>query len=104
LPLYQYDCPSCGSMELFHSWQEAGQPRACPDCASPLTRVYTVPATQQGIDWDSLDPKEKEFHLAHKKAIEKRAKDVVDGTLEIKVPKKCPEQAKPHIPVERKHF
>lgn len=33
MPKYQYKCNFCGEMEIDHSMNEVGRPRACPLCA-----------------------------------------------------------------------
>ncbi|MEL6940554.1 MAG: zinc ribbon domain-containing protein [Cyanobacteria bacterium J06598_1] len=43
MPLYDYDCNSCGAFEVWHKMAETSVPRACPDCSEIATRIFTAP-------------------------------------------------------------
>lgn len=42
MPLYDFECPTCGTIEVFrHMTQEL--PTQCETCGANLTRVFNVP-------------------------------------------------------------
>lgn len=43
MPLYEYDCQTCGVFEAMHSMQAAAEPERCPDCGQQAPRVLSVP-------------------------------------------------------------
>lgn len=43
MPIYQFQCESCGPFEQRRSFQDAGEPLDCPSCSIPATRVFTPP-------------------------------------------------------------
>lgn len=45
MPVYDYDCPSCGAFSVLRSMTEFELPHECPDCGSEAPRVIlTAPA------------------------------------------------------------
>lgn len=43
MPIYEFLCDDCGHFEERRSFEEAGDPAACPDCESAARRVYAMP-------------------------------------------------------------
>jgi len=45
MPLYEYDCPSCGPFDQLRPLSVSSEPCDCPECGTSSTRVIlTVPA------------------------------------------------------------
>lgn len=45
MPVYDYDCPSCGAFSVLRSMTEFELPHDCPDCGTEAPRVIlTAPA------------------------------------------------------------
>jgi putative FmdB family regulatory protein len=42
VPLYEFDCEPCGSFERRLSFESAKAVQACPACARPAQRVFTL--------------------------------------------------------------
>ena len=43
MPLYAYECGSCGPFEAARPVAEAGAPGACPECGGAGRRLFTPP-------------------------------------------------------------
>lgn len=43
MPLYEYDCTSCGPFRAWTSLSEAQSPSACPDCGGRAPRAIAMP-------------------------------------------------------------
>jgi putative FmdB family regulatory protein len=43
MPLYAFECETCGSFEEWRPLGESGSPWRCPVCRAPGRRVYTPP-------------------------------------------------------------
>ncbi len=46
MPVYEFSCDTCGGFDQRRSWEQAGDPLACPSCARTAKRVYTAPGTR----------------------------------------------------------
>ncbi|WP_423414939.1 zinc ribbon domain-containing protein [Hyphomicrobium sp. B1] len=45
MPVYDYDCPSCGPFSVLRSMSEFELPHDCPDCGTEAPRaILTAPA------------------------------------------------------------
>lgn len=42
MPLYEFDCQSCGTFEKFRSMSETSKPMFCPTCQAEAKRIYSV--------------------------------------------------------------
>lgn len=48
MPLYDYQCDSCGPFEVWHKMSETSDPRACPTCEVTASRIFTSPNISLG--------------------------------------------------------
>jgi putative FmdB family regulatory protein len=42
MPLYEFDCKTCGNFEKFRTMSEASKPMLCPTCQTEAKRIYSV--------------------------------------------------------------
>jgi putative FmdB family regulatory protein len=55
LPLYEYECPKCGTFELVRKFSDAPL-ESCPTCARPVEKLASAPAIQfKGTGWYVTD-------------------------------------------------
>jgi putative FmdB family regulatory protein len=55
LPLYEYECPECGTFERMQKFSDPALSR-CPTCASPVEKLLSAPAIQfKGSGWYVTD-------------------------------------------------
>jgi putative FmdB family regulatory protein len=55
LPLYEYQCPECGTFELMQKFSDPVL-TACPTCKSPVEKLLSPPAIQfKGSGWYVTD-------------------------------------------------
>jgi len=55
LPLYEYECPKCGTFELVRKFSDAPL-ESCPTCARPVEKLASAPAIQfKGTGWYITD-------------------------------------------------
>ena len=55
MPLYEYECPKCGTFELVRKFSDAPLER-CPTCARPVEKLASAPAIQfKGTGWYITD-------------------------------------------------
>jgi putative FmdB family regulatory protein len=55
LPLYEYECPKCGTFELVRKFADAPL-ESCPTCARPVEKLASAPAIQfKGTGWYITD-------------------------------------------------
>jgi putative FmdB family regulatory protein len=55
VPLYEYQCPSCGRFEVIQKFADAPL-GACPTCAQPVQKLLSAPAFQfKGTGWYVTD-------------------------------------------------
>ncbi len=40
MPLYDFDCPTCGSFEKLRTLAQREQPLACPSCGAITKRIF----------------------------------------------------------------
>ena len=43
MPVYPFDCETCGSFDVLRPMDEAARPAGCPTCGGAARRVYTPP-------------------------------------------------------------
>jgi putative FmdB family regulatory protein len=72
LPLYEYQCPECGTFERMQKFSDPVL-TACPTCGSPVEKLLSAPAIQfKGSGWYVTDyankGKEKEKEKEKDKA------------------------------------
>lgn len=44
MPYYAYRCLTCGAFDSATGVDDAGDPKPCPECGQPASRVYTMPS------------------------------------------------------------
>ena len=44
MPLYEFNCVTCGVFDLWRSMAESSQPAFCPTCNEQGKRIYSPPA------------------------------------------------------------
>jgi len=55
LPLYEYECPKCGTFELVRKFSDIPL-ESCPTCARPVEKLASAPAIQfKGTGWYITD-------------------------------------------------
>jgi len=55
LPLYEYECPKCGTFELVRKFSDAPL-ESCPTCSGPVEKLASAPAIQfKGTGWYITD-------------------------------------------------
>lgn len=52
MPLYDYQCPSCGPITALRPLREHSEPLVCPDCAEPAPRVMLTAPHISGLSAD----------------------------------------------------
>lgn len=63
MPLYAFECESCGPFEEFRPVEDAAEPLACPTCARPAPRVLTSPSLLRPVAIRSAEARnEKSAH------------------------------------------
>ena len=55
MPLYEYECPKCGTFELVRKFSDIPL-ESCPTCARPVEKLASAPAIQfKGTGWYITD-------------------------------------------------
>ena len=55
MPLYEYECPKCGTFEVIRKFADAPL-ESCPTCARPVEKLVSAPAIQfKGTGWYITD-------------------------------------------------
>ena len=55
MPLYEYECPKCGTFELVRKYSDAPL-ESCPTCGRPVEKLASAPAIQfKGTGWYITD-------------------------------------------------
>ncbi|QCN97080.1 zinc ribbon domain-containing protein (plasmid) [Azospirillum argentinense] len=49
MPMYDYECPTCGDFTGMRPMAESGQPQPCPDCGTPSQRVIRMAPAFSGL-------------------------------------------------------
>ena len=64
MPIYEFLCGECGSLEERRSFEEAGNPAVCPACGTTAQRVYYMPnlRTTPAALSNAMDRAEKSGH------------------------------------------
>jgi putative FmdB family regulatory protein len=75
LPLYEYECPACGTFELVRKFSDAPL-ESCPTCARPVEKLVSAPAIQfKGTGWYVTDYARKSSGVEGGKEAKDKAKD-----------------------------
>jgi putative FmdB family regulatory protein len=75
LPLYEYECPKCGTFELVRKFSDAPL-ETCPTCAQPVEKLASAPAIQfKGTGWYITDYARKSSGAEGGKEAKDTAKD-----------------------------
>ena len=60
MPLYEYECPGCGTFERVQKFSDPIL-TACPTCEKPVEKLISAPAIQfKGTGWYVTDYAKKE--------------------------------------------
>ncbi len=65
MPIYDYDCETCGPFREMRPMSMAAEPCACPDCGTPAPRAFfTMPAlaTMDGDRRTAIATNERASH------------------------------------------
>jgi putative FmdB family regulatory protein len=55
VPLYEYQCPTCGRFEVIRKFSDAPLTE-CPTCGKSITKLFSAPAIQfKGAGWYVTD-------------------------------------------------
>ena len=55
MPLYEYQCPTCGRFELIRKLSDSPV-KVCPNCGKGVTKLFSAPAIQfKGAGWYVTD-------------------------------------------------
>ena len=55
MPLYEYECPKCGTFELVRKFSDPLL-KSCPTCGGPIEKLASAPAIQfKGTGWYITD-------------------------------------------------
>lgn len=46
MPVYLYSCNQCEETKEIFKFMNDHDPQVCPDCGSPITRIYSVGGIQ----------------------------------------------------------
>ena len=81
MPLYEYECDSCGHrFEVIQKFSDAPIDK-CPKCGSTVHKLMSSPAIQfKGSGWYITDYARKESTSATKAAAAKESSTSTDGT------------------------
>ena len=75
MPLYEYECPKCGTFELVRKFSDAPL-ESCPTCARPVEKLVSAPAIQfKGTGWYVTDYARKSSGVEGGKEAKDKAKD-----------------------------
>ena len=75
MPLYEYECPKCGTFELVRKFSDAPL-ESCPTCARPVEKLASAPAIQfKGTGWYITDYARKSSGVEGGKEAKDKAKD-----------------------------
>jgi len=79
LPLYEYECPKCGTFELVRKFADAPL-ESCPTCAQPVEKLASAPAIQfKGTGWYINDYARKSSGVEGGKEAKDKAKDKAEA-------------------------
>ena len=64
MPVYEFVCENCGPFEQRRSFEEAGDPMACPSCGREARRVYSLSYVRRmpGALSGTIERSEKSAH------------------------------------------
>jgi putative FmdB family regulatory protein len=48
MPLYEFQCRSCGLFEQWRGFSESSDPMLCPNCQTIAKRIYSSPNVHLG--------------------------------------------------------
>jgi len=95
LPLYEYDCPKCGTFEVIRKFADAPL-ESCPTCARPVEKLVSAPAIQfKGTGWYVTDYARKSSGVEGGKEAKDKAKDKAEAKESSKEsPSSSPSESK----------
>jgi len=95
LPLYEYECPTCGTFELVRKFSDAPL-ESCPTCARPVEKLASAPAIQfKGTGWYITDYARKSSGVEGGKEAKDKAKDKAEAKESSKEsPSSSPSESK----------
>jgi putative FmdB family regulatory protein len=83
VPLYEYQCDSCGRFEVIQKFAQ-GPLKVCPTCKQPVQKLPSAPAIQfKGTGWYVTDYARKEASKESKES-SKEAKESKESSKESK--------------------
>ena len=61
MPIYEYECKSCGEVSEFHMYPGDTEPKRCPECGNMgLSRIISASTFHlKGSGWYATDYKER---------------------------------------------
>jgi len=67
MPLYEFDCKSCGAFDVFRAVADVSKPVLCPDCLKTASRVWTAPSVRAMAPLNRMaaERNEKASHQPH---------------------------------------
>ena len=75
MPLYEYECPKCGTFELVRKFSDVPL-ETCPTCAQPVEKLASAPAIQfKGSGWYVTDYARKSSGVEGGKEAKDKAAD-----------------------------
>ena len=95
MPLYEYECPKCGTFELVRRFSDAPL-ESCPTCARPVEKLVSAPAIQfKGTGWYVTDYARKSSGVEGGKEAKDKAKDKAEAKESSKEsPSSSPSESK----------
>ncbi len=79
MPLYEYECPKCGTFELVRKFSDVPL-ETCPTCARPVEKLASAPAIQfKGTGWYITDYARKSSGVEGGKEAKDKAKDKAEA-------------------------
>ena len=84
MPLYEYECPTCGTFEVIRKFADAPL-ESCPTCAQPVEKLASAPAIQfKGTGWYVTDYARKSSGVEGGKEAKDKAKDKAEAKASSK--------------------
>lgn len=97
MPLYEYECPACGTFERVQKFSDPIL-TVCPKCQKPVEKLLSAPAIQfKGTGWYVTDyaGKGKDKDKSKDKGAKDKESVGKDGDSDKKASTKAPDAKKP---------
>jgi putative FmdB family regulatory protein len=79
VPLYEYECPKCGTFELIRKFSDAPVTE-CPTCGRPVQKLASAPAFHlKGTGWYATDYAKKGSGESGSKAGKAKSEEAKSG-------------------------